>query len=151
MLRSTIRLVLICCVFVSIEGAARVTHAQHVASEPGIQALRPQTVLRPLSSAFRASPIPIRIERIEVPHSVLVGDPFSATVLANVESASLPLRVRWDMGDGDVLEGLSIRHRYERAGSYSVVLRIQNPAGEEVRRLRIHAVPDPQSRSDHAD
>lgn len=138
--RSVTRLVLMCCVIVSIQGTLGVTHAQQVRAEPGIQAFRPHTALRPVATAFRATPIPIRIERIETARSVQAGETFAASVIANVESAGLPIRAEWDLGDGQTREGLSIRHTYERPGTYNVTLRLRNPAGEEVRHMRIRVL-----------
>lgn len=125
-----------CCVLMLVP---QLTHlgAQPVRTDLMTE-VRQATNLRSLSAAFRP-PVPVRIDRIQAPRNVTIGEAFSAGVITNVGSATLPVEARWTFDDGTMLRGLSIRHTLETPGTHSVVVRVRNPAGEEIRRLRITA------------
>jgi hypothetical protein len=122
--------------------------AQPLRPEPALTVTRPSTVLQPVASALRPSIVAVRLYGIDAPREVAVDGPFAVTAEVNVEAASLPLETTWDFGDGSIARGLSARHAYRAPGHYSVLVRVANEAGEEIRHLRIRAIRSEAAPSD---
>jgi hypothetical protein len=96
--------------------------------------------IRPLAPLVRPAVVPILIDRIEVPRSVEVGEPFQLASLTNIGSATLPVKVEWDFGDGTTASSLFATHTYHKPGRYDVIFRVSNAGGQEVRHARITVV-----------
>ena len=94
-----------------------------------------------LTSLFNRTPIAPRIVQLHGPDSLRVGEAGLFVAAANVESATLPLRMEWSFGDGATAHSLSARHQYRRPGTYPVVFRVSNAGGAASDTLAVIVVP----------
>jgi outer membrane protein OmpA-like peptidoglycan-associated protein/opacity protein-like surface antigen len=90
---------------------------------------------------------------IEGPSQLRVGE--QGAFVATVDPGSTrPLSYTWDMGDGALREGLTVRHQYGEPGVYTVRFTARFTRGEEVRTLRVNVIDagaPPQILAIHAD
>lgn len=77
---------------------------------------------------------------LRAPDTLRVGDEGGFSVLANIETAALPLRTTWNFGDGSTGHGLVARHAYREPGEYVVRVTLENKEGRTSRRHRITVV-----------
>ena len=83
-------------------------------------------------------PVGARILRLDGPKAVSVDEETAFTASANVDVATLPLKSRWDFGDGTTRHGLATRHRFAAPGTYHVVFTLQNAHGADADTLVVH-------------
>ena len=62
----------------------------------------------------------ITIDEISVPDSVSNEQDFDASVRGN--NLSQAAEIRWDMGDGTILQGRTVTHRYATSGNYEITV-----------------------------
>lgn len=96
-----------------------------------------KSVRAAVTDAFR----PVYIRDVEVPDTVRVGDDRPYSVLTNVETATLPISVRWDFGDGRSANGLHVRHSFEEPGTYDVTVTASNRRSETSRTFAVVVRP----------
>ena len=96
-----------------------------------------------LAEQFSRSFVPVRVYDLSGPDSVQAGAEAVFAARVNVESATLPLRVRWTFGDGTTARSLVAPHRFARPGTYDVVVRIENPRSQAADTLRVVVTPPP--------
>ncbi len=96
-----------------------------------------ESVRAAVADAFR----PVYIHAVELPDTVWVGDDQPYSVLTNVETATLPIRVRWDFGDGRSANGLHVRHSFEEPGTYDVTVTASNRRSETSRTVTVIVRP----------
>lgn len=97
--------------------------------------------LHEVAMLFKKTPVAVRLYEVSGPDSIHVGQEGRFTAVANVETASLPLHVQWDFGDGTTANSLHTRHRFSTPGTYSVVFRLSNRYGTAVDTLVVTVVP----------
>ena len=73
---------------------------------------------------------------MSVPESVFAGgqDTFSANAGGNAVTYT------WDMGNGKVMRGAEVKHRYKKAGRYTITLTMENRYGKTVDRRTIRVL-----------
>jgi hypothetical protein len=120
-------------------GPILIAEGQPLRNDP-MASVRAATNLRPLAPLVRPAVVPILIDRIEVPRSVQVGEPFQVASLTNIGSATLPVKVEWDLGDGTKATSLFATHTYLEPGRYDVIFRVSNAGGQEIRHARVTVV-----------
>ena len=103
--------------------------------------VRPQPGLSGVTAIFKRSFVPVHVRQVEGPAVVEAGQPAAVVARANGEAASLPLRTRWDFGDGHAAEGLAASHRFTEPGTYRVLFTISNESSEAVEALTVRVVP----------
>ena len=66
------------------------------------------------------------------PSRAQVGQTVSFDGSGSTDDLAAPedLRYRWDLGDGTTVEGQSVQHAYDAAGTYTVTLTVTDPQGE---------------------
>jgi hypothetical protein len=89
-----------------------------VMRQPGVPPEFPPILMRTF--------VPVDVQAIDGPRRLAPGESGLFSTRANVESASLPIRSRWDFGDGHTASGLSARHQFAQPGTYAVTFRIWN-------------------------
>lgn len=112
---------------------------------------RPSTLVKApaglaeVAALFKRANAPVRLYELRGPDSVAVGEAARFAAVANIGTAALPLRVRWDFGDGTTASSLHALHRYEVPGTYTVTFTIANDEGEASGTLEVtaHAVSHP--------
>jgi PKD repeat protein len=62
----------------------------------------------------------ITIDGISVPDSVSNEQDFDASIRGN--NLSQAAEIRWDMGDGTILRGRTVTHRYATSGNYEITV-----------------------------
>ncbi|RMH49760.1 MAG: PKD domain-containing protein [Bacteroidetes bacterium] len=96
---------------------------------------------------LRDAGVPVRLHGVEGPARLAAGEVGLFMARANLDAASLPIRVRWDFGDGNTATSLHARHRFSRPGTYPVVVRLSNPHGATADTLFVVVVPPDDGRS----
>ena len=113
----------------------------------GLAAAQPTTPpVRSLAALFnRPAPVPATVSRLDGPATLAAGETGLFTAFANIETASLPLRSRWDFGDGTTAAGLHARHAFAEAGTYTVVFSLSNAHGHDADTLTVVVRPPPET------
>ena len=104
-------------------------------------AVGPPAGLDDVAMLFKNTPVPVRLYEVRGPDSLQVGEEGHFTALANVEAASLPLRLQWDFGDDATANSLHARHRFTSPGTYPVTFSLSNRYGEATDTLVVTVVP----------
>lgn len=86
-----------------------------------------------LTQSFRE----VEIRRLDVPATVVAGEEAVYSVIANVESATLPINAVWDFGDGVKKKGLSVEHVFGSAGDREVTVTVSNVRSSESRTFTV--------------
>lgn len=106
----------------------------------------PQQNVSNLTSLLNRSPVPARLVQLQGPDSLRVGEAGLFVAAANVETATLPLRIEWSFGDGTTAQSLSARHQYRTPGTYQVVFTVSNDGGTASDTLTVTVVPAPPTK-----
>lgn len=73
----------------------------------------------------------------------------SLTFDASASRASVPVTdLKWDFGDGNTAEGLTVAHSYDSAGTYTVILTLVDESGQSdsaVKQVQVADQPSPDS------
>lgn len=96
---------------------------------------------KPLTALFKQANVPADVHYLDGPEQLRVGDAGIFMAVANIETASLPLRSQWDFGDGATASGLHTRHRYTTPGMYRITFTLSNEYGEDADTLYVTVVP----------
>ena len=131
---------MLCAIFLlltSFSGPARAQESVPTYSSLVRQIKHPAELL----DLFKPPSLPPRLYRLEGPDTLKAGEDGLFAALANVETATLPLRAQWDFGDGTTASSLHVRHRYTVPGTYTVTFRLTNRHGEATDRLVVTVVP----------
>lgn len=119
---------------------AQPTHPTHRYMVAEHTALNQLTGL--LSSSFHA----VHIKRLDVPTAVEAGEDVVYSVVANVETATLPISGIWEFGGDVTKKGLSVRHTFTEPGTYEVTVRVANEGSSDDRTFMLEVLdPDQQS------
>lgn len=94
-----------------------------------------------LAALVRRTHIPVRLYDLTGPDSLMAGEEGVFGASANIDTASLPIRFRWDFGDGTTASSLYARHRFEAPGTYSVTFSISNDFDEATDTLVVPVLP----------
>lgn len=103
-----------------LPAAAQAGHPEQVAL------WAPRDAFSDLLARFQDADRPVNVLGLEGPSSLAVGEEGLFVASANVETATLPLRFRWDFGDGTTAHSLSARHTYTKPGTYTVTFTAYN-------------------------
>ncbi|ARA92182.1 hypothetical protein AWN76_002660 [Rhodothermaceae bacterium RA] len=95
---------------------------------------------------LRGAGVPVRLHTVEGPARLAASEVGLFVARANLDAASLPIRVRWDFGDGTTATSLHASHRFSRPGTYPVVVRLSNPHGTVADTLMVIVVPPEDGR-----
>lgn len=79
---------------------------------------------------WKKAPIPPRIERLEGPRTVTVGDTARYTATVN-DKATTPLTRTWAVGETAAGDGMTLTHIFETPGTYTVGFTAANEAGTD--------------------
>ncbi|HSH31704.1 MAG TPA: PKD domain-containing protein, partial [Candidatus Saccharimonadales bacterium] len=90
---------------------------------------------------------PSQVPSDQAPELYPVGEPIEFAVDLNVIRQQSQFRWQWREGDMDYQVGTSVRHSYDKTGSYTVTLQAKNDTISErfidYDRLRVNVVPKP--------
>lgn len=106
-----------------------VTHGTAVAQvePPGyVSVMRQPGVPPEFPPILKRTFVPVDVRAIDGPRRLAPDESGFFSARANVGAASLPIRSRWDFGDGHTASGLSARHQFAQPGTYAVTFRIWN-------------------------
>lgn len=98
------------------------------------------TAINHLAGLFDRSFRPVEIVKVAVPEQIEAGTPAAFAVIANVETATLPIRGTWDFDDGTTTTGLSVEHTYMEPGTYEVRVEVSNTRSSESRTFTVEVV-----------
>ncbi|MCE8539777.1 PKD domain-containing protein [Ruegeria pomeroyi] len=137
-------------------GAAQGPRAQHVYDQPG----QYRAVLRVQDDAVHPCNFGTAVRRVVVnfapvaeagtDQSAIVGQAVTLSGAASYDVDGAILDYRWSMGDGTVLSGETVTHRYEQSGSYQVLLTVTDDSGvvnkiaTDGARIEVNAPPEPR-------
>lgn len=103
-----------------------------------------------LLALFKRPAVPVRLLGLTGPDTLRAGEPGIFAASTNIDAASLPLRVRWDFGDGVAVTSLHARHCFSAPGRYAVVLHLANAYGEASDTLYVTVLPNPDPLAESA-
>lgn len=141
--RNTMRLLVLLLMLSVLSLAPRPAAAQQEPAGPPNRLLQ-RASLNALSVAFRSSFVPVRIDGVSGPATAHVGEEIIFELIANVESATLPIRTTWHLGEGTRAHGLSVRHSFDTPGTYDVVVRLSNGRSVATDTLTVTVVDGPR-------
>ena len=95
------------------------------------------TAVSRLTGLLKPSFREVEIRRLDLPETVVVGEEAVYSVIANVETATLPLSAVWDFGDGVTKKGLSVEHVFGTAGEREVTVTVSNVRSRESRTFTV--------------
>ncbi len=99
---------------------------------PGhVSVMRQPGVLPEFPPILKRTVVPVDVRTIEGPNQLAPGETGLFSARTNIEAASLPIRSRWDFGDGHTAAGLSARHAFAQPGTYAVTFRMWNEYSED--------------------
>lgn len=102
------------------------------------------TALENVTSLFTERFHPVHIRQVDVPEQVAAGESSHFSVIANVESATLPIHAVWHFGDEIEKKGLSVDHSFAAPGEYEVRVEISNRRSSESRTFTVDVVDQDQ-------
>lgn len=137
--RSMFSFLMMALVIASVDTAfGQPTHPYHQHMVTGPTAVGSVTSL--LTERFR----PVHIKRLDVPEQVAAGESSHYSVIANVESATLPINAVWHFGDEIEKRGLSVDHSFAAPGEYEVRVEVSNRRSSESRTFTVDVVDQDQ-------
>ena len=83
-----------------------------------------------LKYAFFSPITPVRIEGLQCPGELVVGETGTFTVVVN-DDATQPVQIAWDFGDGAAGTGPVTTHTFDAPGTYTVTATATNEAGPD--------------------
>ncbi len=122
MLRSFHRLV-VC--LIALLGTAAIARGQNV-TPPSPYTPNPYKGISGIRALVARNFVPVNVRMIDGPNVVGIGQRSAFTVVANVETATLPMQCRWDFGDGHTAVGFSTSHVFDKPGDYTVTAVVSN-------------------------
>lgn len=137
-------------------GVAQGPRAQHVYAQPG----QYRAVLRVQDEAQHPCNFGTAVRRVVVnfppvaeagtDQTAIIGQSVTLSGAASYDVDGAIVNYRWSMGDGTVLEGETITHRYTSSGSYQVLLTVTDDSGvinkiaTDGMRVEVNAPPEPR-------
>ncbi|QXD14970.1 PKD domain-containing protein [Rhodocaloribacter litoris] len=93
--------------------------------------------------SFRKAFSPVQVYGISGPATLQVGETGTFTADTNLESATQPVSYTWTFGDGTEGRGVTVRHAYDRPGTYTVAFTAENDRSTDTETFTVEVVPPP--------
>ena len=85
-------------------------------------------------------PLPFDVRITSEPKILVSPPPFQSLFTLSTDE---PIRsVKWDFGDGEMLEGERVGHTFEKKGNFMVIAQIKSEAGDNVRLTQLVRIVD---------
>ena len=89
----------------------------------------------------------VRLQGVSGPRVVRAGERVAFTVVANLESAALPLKCQWNFGDGTTTFELVGVHTFTKPGKDRVICTLGNNVSEDIEAFDVYVLPPESSTS----
>lgn len=96
--------------------------------------------------ALRSTPTAPQVRQIDGPTEVQVGELVTFTATTNKEQVTRPIERKWMLGNGKSDTGLTALHSFEKAGTHTLLFKVENEAGRDAESFTVQ-VTDTTSRS----